>query len=119
MSFLVTLVVLIHFLFILFVILGGVVSFYKPKWVFFHLPALTWGVLVQILHWPCPLTPLEMYLRQQSGQGAYDEGFLQHYLLAVIYPDGLTPHLQLFLGGLLVVLNLFVYGLLFVYYKKH
>ena len=118
MDLLVTLVVLIHFLFIVFVIFGGVLVFYQPRIIFCHLPALAWGVLVQIMHWPCPLTPLEMYLRQQSGQGAYEEGFLQHYLLAVIYPEGLTVQVQLCLGGLLVLFNLLVYGLLFIYYRK-
>ncbi|MFA5242890.1 MAG: DUF2784 domain-containing protein [Sulfuricella sp.] len=112
------LVVLLHFAFILFVVLGG---FFALKWrwlVWLHLPAALWGALIEFTGWICPLTPLENLLRQASGGRGYASGFIEHYLLPLIYPAGLTRELQFALGLGVVILNALVYSLWFARRKK-
>jgi Protein of Unknown function (DUF2784) len=102
--------VLIHFAFTAFVILGGLLT-WRWRWTaVLHLPALAWGCWVEVSHSICPLTPLENHFRQLGGEAGYTGGFLAHYLVAVLYPPGLTWHIQWLLAGLLVLLNLAVYG---------
>ena len=103
------LVAVLHFAFIIFVLFGG---FLALRWVWapwFHLPAVAWGMGIEFLGWYCPLTPLENALRQASGEEGYTGGFIAHYLLPIIYPEGLTREIQIILGGVLVVINLVVY----------
>jgi len=102
------LVVLIHFCFILFVILGGFIVIKWRQFIWLHLPAAVWGALIEFYGWVCPLTILENKLRQASG-GSYSTGFIEHYIIPVIYPAGLTPDIQLLMGVAVVVVNLFVY----------
>ena len=102
------LVVLIHFCFILFVILGGFLVIKWRRLIWLHLPAAVWGALIEFYGWVCPLTVLENKLRQASG-GSYSTGFIEHYIIPVIYPAGLTPDIQLLMGVAVVVVNLFVY----------
>jgi len=102
------LVVLIHFCFILFVILGGFIVIKWRQLIWLHLPAAVWGALIEFYGWVCPLTILENKLRQASG-GSYSTGFIEHYIIPVIYPAGLTPDIQLLMGVAVVVVNLFVY----------
>ncbi len=81
--------VVLHLGFILFVILGG---FLVQKWrrvLLIHLPAVVWGVLIEFQGWICPLTPLEQKFRMAAGEEGYSGGFIQHYLLPIIYPDAL------------------------------
>ncbi|WP_137885264.1 DUF2784 domain-containing protein [Pseudomonas sp. 2FE] len=101
--------VLAHLLFILFVLGGGllVLRWHALAWV--HLPAVFWGAVVEFFHLVCPLTPWENSLRRAAGQSGYSGGFVEHYLIPLIYPSGLTAQLQLWLGGLVVVLNVLVY----------
>lgn len=102
-------VLVIHLLFIFFVVLGGLLALRK-RWVaWLHLPAAIWGALIEFMGWYCPLTPLENDLRQLAGQSGYEGGFIEHYLLPVIYPDGLTREIQLMLGTIVVVINLAIY----------
>src|SRR6201988_764468 len=102
--------VIVHFAFTAFVIFGGFLTWRWPRVAFAHLPALAWGCWVEVSHSICPLTPLENHFRHLGGEAGYRGGFLAHYLLAVLYPPGLTWHIQCLLGGLLVALNLAVYG---------
>ena len=104
------LVVLVHFGFVLFVILGGmlVLRWKSVAWV--HLPAATWGAIVEFMGWICPLTPLEIWLRVMAGQSGYQTGFIDHYLLPVLYPQNLTRDTQIWLGVLVLCLNLAIYG---------
>jgi Protein of Unknown function (DUF2784) len=76
-----------------------------------HLPAAVWGALIEFQGWICPLTPLEKSLRAAAGQAGYRGGFIEHYLLPVLYPAGLTGQVQLILGSLVIVVNLIVYWL--------
>jgi hypothetical protein len=102
--------VLIHLGFILFVVLGGFLLLRWPRMVWIHLPAVIWGALVEINNWICPLTPWEQQLRQAAGSSGYQGGFVEHYLLPVIYPEGITDKIQLVLGLAVILINLVFYG---------
>ncbi|MDI5991859.1 DUF2784 domain-containing protein [Pseudomonas sp. MDMC216] len=101
--------VLVHLSFILFVLLGGLLLLRWPRLIWLHLPAVTWGIVVECLHLGCPLTPWENQLRRMAGQAGYDGGFIEHYLIPLIYPAGLTPQIQIGLGAIVVLVNLAVY----------
>ncbi|CAN7531054.1 DUF2784 domain-containing protein [Cupriavidus necator] len=105
------LVVIVHGLFILFVVAGGLLALRWPRVAWLHLPAAAWGVLIEWSGWICPLTPLENTLRQAAGQAGYSGGFVERYLLPLIYPAGLTPAVQLWLGLVVLVVNAAVYAL--------
>ena len=66
--------------------------------------------VIEFTHWTCPLTPLEKWLREAGGGDAYSMGFVEHYLIPIIYPPGLTPEIQITLGLVAIGLNLLVYG---------
>lgn len=102
----------LHGLFILFVLGGGALVWRWPRLAWLHLPAVAWAAWVACVGWICPLTPLENALRHAAGQPGYGGGFVEHYLLAVIYPAGLTRGVQIGLGVFVAVLNLGVYALL-------
>ncbi|MCW8814617.1 MAG: DUF2784 domain-containing protein [Chlorobium sp.] len=103
-------VVIIHLLFIIFALVGGLLLFLKRWIVWIHLPAVVWAALIEWKGWICPLTPLENYLRHKARLASYEEGFIEHYLFPVIYPAGLTPQIQYFLGVLVIAANFLVYG---------
>lgn len=103
------LVVVIHLGFICFVVLGGLLVL-RWRWVMWlHLPAVAWGAAIEFFHWVCPLTPLENTLREASGAAGYSGGFVEHYLIPVIYPQGLTGEIQVLLGVGVVGVNVGVY----------
>ncbi|HEU5398488.1 MAG TPA: DUF2784 domain-containing protein [Gammaproteobacteria bacterium] len=103
-------VVLLHFGFLLFVVFGGLLVL-RWRWIaWLHLPAATWGAFVELYEHYCPLTPLENRLRAEAGLSTYGVGFIDHYIMPVIYPPGLTPGLQAVLGLALVVSYALVYG---------
>lgn len=103
--------VLLHGLFILFVVCGGALVLKWPKLVLLHIPCAIWGAGIEFLGGICPLTPLEQQLRSSAGAAGYTGGFIEHYLLPVIYPAGLTPGIQILLGLVVVLVNLVFYGL--------
>ena len=104
-------VVLLHFLFIVLVLVGGLLVFRWPRAAWVHLPAAAWGALVELLGWECPLTPLENRFRRLAGGAPYEGDFLTRYLVAVIYPEHLTAATQIVLGGVVIVGNVAVYAL--------
>ena len=105
-------VVLVHFAFILFVILGGFLAWrYRPV-VLAHVPALIWGIWIELSGRICPLTPLENRLRERAGESGYTGGFVEHYVVPVIYPPALTHEVQWVLAGLLIAANVVAYSLL-------
>lgn len=110
------LVVLIHFGFILFVVLGGLLVVRWPKLIWAHLPAALWGAIVELTGWICPLTPLESRLRILGGGREIADSFIAHYLLPVIYPQGLTRTVQILLGLSVVLINAAVYAFI---YRRH
>jgi len=97
--------VVVHFAFTAFVIFGGFLTWRWPRVALAHLPALLWGCWVEVSGAICPLTPLENHLRHLAGEAGYQGGFLAHYLVAVLYPEGLTAHIQWVLAGLLLAIN--------------
>lgn len=105
-------VLVIHGLFIVFVVLGGLLVFWKRWIAWIHLPVALYGVLVEWIGWICPLTPLENHFRHLAGAEGYSGGFIQHYLLPLIYPVNYTPTLQLILGAAVLLINLCIYSLL-------
>jgi hypothetical protein len=106
------LVVLLHLLFIIFVVAGGFLALHRRWWILLHLPAMTWGVYIEFSGNICPLTPLENHFNRLAGKKGYSTGFIDHYLIPIIYPDTLTREIQLFLGLLVIVINLAVYSFL-------
>lgn len=102
-------VVVLHFGFVLFVLFGGLLALRWPRVIWLHLPAAIWGALIEFAGWTCPLTPLEKWLRREGNLGGYEGGFVEHYILPVLYPQALTRNIQLVLGLVVVLLNLFVY----------
>lgn len=109
--------VLLHLVFILFVLLGGLLLLRWPRLLCLHLPAVAWGIVVECLHLGCPLTPWENHLRRRAGQAGYEDGFIEHYLIPLIYPAGLTPQIQLWLGSIVLLVNLSVYACLI--WRRH
>lgn len=103
------LVLIIHGAFIAFVVAGGLLVLKKPPIAWLHLPALAWGATIVSMGWICPLTPLENNLRDMAGQEGYDVSFIEHYLVSLIYPQGLTRTLQVMLAILLIIGNAAVY----------
>lgn len=106
---LVTLVVLVHMAFVVFVVAGGVLALRWPRVAWVHLPAALWGAMIALAGFLCPLTPLENWLRVRGGASAYDTGFLEHYLLPILYPAALTRDVQVATGIFVVLMNALVY----------
>jgi len=104
-----TAVVLLHLAFVAFVIAGGMLALRWPRVAWVHVPAALWGAVIALGGWICPLTPFENWLRVQGGQTPYATGFLEHYLLTILYPVAMTRHLQLATGVFVVGLNGLVY----------
>jgi len=110
------LIVVIHFAFIIFSLFGGLLVIWQ-KWVaYIHIPAATWGSLIALQGWICPLTPLENYLRMQGGSAGYSGGFIAHYIAPIIYPEGLTRDLQVNLGIIALGTNIVIY--IYVVYRR-
>lgn len=101
--------VLLHLAFILFVVAGGLLLPWKPRLVWLHLTAVAWGAAIEFMGWICPLTPLENHFRRLSGESGYEGGFIEHYLLPLIYPETLTPARQTLLGVLALSINILIY----------
>jgi len=108
------LVLLVHFLFVLYVVFGGLLVLRWPRSAWVHLPSAAWGAIVEFTGWFCPLTPLENRLRHAGGEAGYEGGFIEHHLIPLIYPDGLTPQIQFRLGLAVSLINLAVYGCILV-----
>lgn len=104
------LVLILHLLFVVFVIAGGLLAL-KWRWIpYLHLPAATWGAVVEFFGWICPLTPWENSLRRAAGDAMYSGSFVEHYLVPILYPAGLSREIQVLLGLLVILVNLVVYG---------
>jgi len=103
------LVVLVHFGFIVFALFGALLALRWPRVLWLHAPAAIWALAIELAGWICPLTPLENSLRSAGGEAGYGGGFVEHYLLPVIYPPGLKREDQIVLGLGLLAINALVY----------
>ena len=103
-------ITVLHLAFVAFVLLGGFLVLRWRRSVWIHGPAVLWGAVVEWAGWVCPLSPLENWLRLKGDVRGYAGGFVEHYLVPVLYPDALTPGIQVVLGGLVIAVNLLVYG---------
>jgi hypothetical protein len=110
------LLVVVHAAFVAFVVAGGLLALRRPWIAAVHLPAAAWGALVELTGWICPLTPWENALRARAGETGYAGGFVEHHLVPLLYPAGLTASVQITLGMAVIVLNLAIYGL--VWYRR-
>jgi Protein of Unknown function (DUF2784) len=116
-------VLVFHALFIAFAVFGGLIAVWRRGKTYgfllcLHLACAAWAATIVIMGWICPLTPLEQTLRQAAGQQGYANSFIEHYLLAAIYPEGLTRPVQIALGIGVVVFNALVYGLAWFFKQK-
>ena len=112
------LTLIIHFIFILFVIFGGLFFFIFSKIIYIHLPALFWGIYIELTNSICPLTYLENWFLYQGGLTTYSDDFINNYLIPIIYPEDLNTNTQIYLGITLIVINILIYGLILKNLKK-
>ncbi|HEV8258030.1 MAG TPA: DUF2784 domain-containing protein, partial [Casimicrobiaceae bacterium] len=103
-------VLVLHLAFVVFVVLGGFLVLRWRKLAWAHLPAVAWGALTEFSGWICPLTPLEIALRHAAGDATYAGDFVEHYIVALLYPEALTRDVQVALGITVVLLNAVIYG---------
>ena len=118
-EFLATLTLILHFLFIIFVIFGGLLFFIKKWVILIHLPALIYGIYVEFTQSICPLTYLENFFLQKAKLTTYSTSFIQNYLVPIIYPINLTKDIQINLAIALIILNVVIYGAVVIKYKKN
>lgn len=111
--------VVFHLAFVGFVIFGGFLAWKWRRAMLAHLPALAWGVWIEVSGWICPLTPLENELRNFAGEAGYRDGFLHHYVLPILYPPGLTRPNQWVLAALLLAINGLAYGWTLAQWRRH
>ena len=113
------LTLIVHFAFILFVIFGALLFFASVKIIFIHVPALIWGSYIELTNSICPLTYLENWFLHKANLTTYSEGFIQNYLVPIVYPVSLTKDLQIYLGIALIVINIVFYAFIFNKLKKN
>jgi hypothetical protein len=99
-----------HLAFVLFAVLGGFLVVRWKRWAWVHAPAFLWAALIELSGWVCPLTPLENWLRNRGGAMGYQAGFIEHYILPILYPAALTRQLQIALGLFVIAVNLGIYS---------
>ena len=113
------LTLIVHFAFIIFVVFGALLFFVSTKIIYVHVPALIWGIYIEITHSICPLTYLENWFLQKSNLTTYSEGFIQNYLVPIVYPKNLTDNLQIYFAIALIVINTVIYVFIISKFKKN
>ena len=113
------LTLIVHFAFILFVVFGALLFFVETKIIFTHFPALIWGSYIELTNSICPLTYLENWFLQKANLKTYSEGFIQNYLVPIVYLANLTKDIQIYLGIALIVINIVFYAFIFNKLKKN
>ena len=107
------LTVIVHLVFVMFVIAGGLLVIHWPWLMCLHITAVIWAAAVELFGWICPLTPLENWFRQGSGQSPYETDFVERWVVPLLYPHGLTREVQIVLGLFVIIVNLSVYAWLY------
>ena len=113
------LTLIVHFAFILFVIFGALLFFITKKIIFIHIPAFVWGSYIELTNSICPLTYLENWFLNKANLTTYSEGFIQNYIVQLVYPVNLTKDLQIYLGLTLIVINIIIYAFIYKVMKKN
>jgi len=113
------LTLIVHFAFILFVIFGALLFFITKKIIFIHIPAFIWGSYIELTNSICPLTYLENWFLNKANLTEYSEGFIQNYIVQIVYPVNLTKDLQIYLGLTLIVINIIIYAFIYKVMKKN
>ena len=111
-KFLADAVIVFHFAFVGFVLLGGLLALRWRRVAWVHLPCVAWGIWIELSHGLCPLTPLENDLRELAGRSTYEGGFVDHYIMPILYPEGLTHQTQVAIACLIIAINAGCYGLI-------
>ncbi len=104
-------VLLLHLVFIVFVVFGALFIFYHRWIAWIHLPMVLWASVVNLMHWHCPLTPLENYFRAEAGQAGYEGGFIAHYIVPLVYPQGMSYDVGVMVGVGVFIWNAVIYSL--------
>ena len=112
------LTLIVHFFFIIFVVFGALLFLVSTKIIYVHVPALIWGIYIEFTHSVCPLTYLENWFLQKANLMTYSEGFIQNYLVPIVYPADLTEDLQTRLALALILINTIIYGFIIMRLKK-
>src|SRR4051812_7491585 len=107
------LIVAFHFATVIFVVTGGLLVLWRRRVAWVHLPVVAWVVFAECFHKICPLTFVENYLRDRGAQETYQGDFVAHYIVPVLYPNGLTPRIQIVLGIAVFAINATLYTLAF------
>tara|TARA_Y100000816_G_scaffold279986_1_gene252850 strand:+ start:245 stop:607 length:363 start_codon:yes stop_codon:yes gene_type:complete len=107
------LTLILHLIFILFVIFGGLLFFIFSKILYIHLPSLLWGIYIELTNSVCPLTFLENWFLYKGELATYSNDFISNYLFPIIYPETLTNEIQMYLGISLIIINILIYGLIY------
>ena len=113
------LTLILHVIFIVFVVFGGVAVLWRRRLAWLHIPCALWGILIEYAGWICPLTYLENSLRSAAGSRAYTGGFISHYLVPLVYPAGLDGEMQELLGTAVLSINISIYILVWRRWKRH
>ena len=103
-------VLAIHFLWVLFAVLGGFLGFADLRWLWLHAPVVIWSAVVNFAGWTCPLTPLEKELRRRASMSGYEGGFVEHYIAPLVYPAGMPRRMELIAGTSITVWNALIYA---------
>ncbi|MFC1857972.1 DUF2784 domain-containing protein [Thermodesulfobacteriota bacterium] len=110
--------ILLHFAFLIFAVFGGILVFWWPRVLWLHLPAVIWAVIVEAAGWICPITYLEDWLLIKGGWTVDSGGFVEDYIVPVLYPANYTRNLRILLAVSVVFINMIIYGLLYWYKLK-
>ncbi|HEY2065851.1 MAG TPA: DUF2784 domain-containing protein [Gemmatimonadaceae bacterium] len=102
-------VLVVHLAFVLFVVLGGLLALRWPGLAWVHVPVALYGAVIEFVGFVCPLTPLEVRLRRLGGEAGYRGGFIEHYVTAALYPNGLSREVQFALGVVVLLVNGAIY----------
>ena len=113
------LVVILHVAFVAFALFGGLLALKWKRIVWLHVPAALWAAAIEFGGWICPLTPLEIWLREQGGATGYRSGFIDHYILPLLYPASLTREMQVVLGVAVLAVNIASYAWLWHRWRKN
>ena len=112
-------VLLLHVAFILFALSGGLIILWKRWVIWIHLPVLLWASVVNLAGWTCPLTPLENALRALAGQVGYEGGFVEHYVVPLVYPDVMFRDLEMVSGLAVLACNVLTYAFVIHRIRRH